>query len=112
MQYFYFTAKYENSKKDPSVNEKIIWQRFFISQMKYYDGFLKSEVLTGPVKGSIIEVNFDEIESGTNVLAKIQIKLGFKYKFLLPLMKKSYKTFLMGILYKMQSIANSSVSKN
>ena len=86
-----------------------------IQQTKHYipnDGFLKSEVLTGPVKGSIIEVNFDEIESGTNVSTKIQVKLGFKYKFLLPLIKKSYKTFLMGILYKMQSIANSSTSKN
>ena len=71
-----------------------------------------AKALMGKEKGNFIEVNFDEIESGTNVLAKIQIKLGFKYKFLLQLIKKSYKTFLMGILYKMQSIANSSMSKN
>jgi len=61
--------------------------------------------LSGPIKGSIIEAKYLEIENGTKVITKINVKLGLKYKFLLPLIKKSYKTFLMGILYKMHNIA-------
>jgi len=61
--------------------------------------------LSGPIKGSTIEAEYLEIENGTNVITRINVKLGLKYKFLLPLIKKSYKTFLTGILYKMHSIA-------
>ena len=80
----------------------------FIQQTKHYtlqNDILKSEILSGPAKGSIIEITFSEIDVGTSVHANIDVKLGLKYKFLLPLVKKSYKTFLMGILYKMHAIA-------
>ena len=80
----------------------------FIQQTKHYslqNDILKSEILSGPAKGSIIEIIFSEIDVGTSVHANIDVKLGLKYKFLLPLIKKSYKTFLMGILYKMHAIA-------
>ena len=80
----------------------------FTQQTKHYvlvDNLLKSEILSGPVKGSTIEAEYLEIENGTNVITRINVKLGLKYKFLLPLIKKSYKTFLTGILYKMHSIA-------
>ena len=79
-----------------------------IQQTKHYkphDDILKSEVISGPIKGSIIEIEYDELENGTKVTTNIQMKLGLKYKFLLPLIKKSYKTLIMGILYKMHSIA-------
>ena len=80
----------------------------FIQQTKHYslqNDILKSEILSGPAKGSIIEITFSEIDVGTSVHANIDVKLGLKYKFLLPLIKKSYKTFLMGILYKMHALA-------
>ena len=80
----------------------------FTQQTKHYiptGDILKSEILSGPIKGSTIEAEYLEIENGTNVITRINVKLGLKYKFLLPLIKKSYKTFLMGILYKMHSIA-------
>ena len=80
----------------------------FIQQTKHYtlqNDILKSEILSGPAKGSIIEITFSEIDVGTSVHANVDVKLGLKYKFLLPLIKKSYKTFLMGILYKMHAIA-------
>jgi len=80
----------------------------FIQQTKHYplqNDTLKSEILSGPAKGSIIEITFSEIDVGTSVHANIDVKLGLKYKFLLPLIKKSYKIFLMGILYKMHAIA-------
>ena len=83
----------------------------FTQQTKHYvlvDNLLKSEILSGPVKGSTIEAEYLEIENGTKVITRINVKLGLKYKFLLPLIKKSYKTFLMAILYKMHYIAISS----
>ena len=55
--------------------------------------------------GDIITI--DEKNSISHIIVNIDVKLEFKYKFLSPLIKKSYKTFLMSILYKMQSIANS-----
>ena len=80
----------------------------FIQQTKHYpiqNDLLKSEILSGPAKGSVIEITFFEIDAGTSIHVNIDVKLGLKYKFLLPLIKKSYKTFLMGILYKMHAIA-------
>tara|TARA_Y100000741_G_scaffold222684_1_gene169915 strand:- start:277 stop:711 length:435 start_codon:yes stop_codon:yes gene_type:complete len=80
----------------------------FIQQTKHYlpeNDALKSEILSGPAKGSIIEIEFLDIESGTSINVHLDIKLGLKYKFLLPLIKKSYKMFLMGILYKMHALA-------
>lgn len=83
----------------------------FVQQTKHYsfsDNLLKSEILSGPAKNSTIEITIDEKNSISHIIVNIDVKLEFKYKFLSPLIKKSYKTFLMSILYKMQSIANSS----
>jgi len=83
----------------------------FVQQTKHYsfsDNLLKSEILSGPAKNSTIEITIDEKNSISHIIVNIDVKLEFKYKFLSPLIKKSYKTFLMSILYRMQSIANSS----
>ena len=80
----------------------------FVQQTKHYavqNDVLRSEILSGPGKGSLIEIKFLNVEHGTSVSVNLDIKLGLKYKFLLPLIKKSYKTFLMAILYKMHAIA-------
>ena len=77
----------------------------FVQQTKHYpfsDNLLKSEILSGPAKESEIQIKFEEISSKTLVSVNIKINLGFKYKFLVPIIKKSYKTFFTGILYKMQ----------
>ena len=93
---------------EETLHLSTIISKSFTQQTKHYvlvDNLLKSEILSGPVKGSTIEAEYLEIENGTNVITRINVKLGLKYKFLLPLIKKSYKTFLTGILYKMHSIA-------
>ena len=93
---------------EETLHLSTVISKSIIQQTKHYklhDDILKSEVISGPIKGSIIEVEYDELENGTKVTVNIQMKLGLKYKFLLPLIKKSYKTFIMGILYKMHSIA-------
>ena len=78
----------------------------FVQQTKHYalqDNILKSEILSGPAKKSIIKLKLNEMDSKTNILIEIDVKLELKYKILLPIIKKSYKIFFMGILYKMQS---------
>ena len=93
---------------EETLHLSTVISKSFTQQTKHYvlvDNLLKSEILSGPVKGSTIEVEYLEIENGTKVVTRINVKLGLKYKFLLPLIKKSYKTFLTGILYKMHSIA-------
>ena len=96
---------------EETLHLSTVISKSFTQQTKHYvlvDNLLKSEILSGPVKGSTIEAEYLEIENGTNVITRINVKLGLKYKFLLPLIKKSYKTFLMAILYKMHYIAISS----
>jgi len=96
---------------EETIHLSTVISKTFVTQTKHYaisDNILKSEILSGPAKGSIIQIKFSEQNSLTHISAQIEIKLGLKYKFLLPLIKKSYKTFFMGILYKMQYIVNSS----
>ena len=64
-----------------------------------------TDILSFPSKGTTIKIKFSDIPNGTDVYVNIDLKLGLKYKFLLPLIKKSYKMFLMGILYKMHALA-------
>ena len=78
---------------------------------KIDDYILQSQIMTGPAKGSIIELTLDTINSNTHVIVKIDIKLSLKYKLLQPLFKKVYKTMLRGILYKMNTIVINSSNK-
>jgi len=93
---------------EESLHLSSVISKSFVQRTKHYalqDDLLKSEILSGPAKGSVIELKFSETENGTSVFVKVDVKLGLQYKFLLPLIKKSYKTFFMGILYKMHAIA-------
>ena len=93
---------------EETLHFSTIISKLFIQQTKHYaphNDTLKSEILSGPAKGSVIKIIFSDIETGTSISVKIDINLELKYKFLLPFIKKSYKTFLMGILYKMHALA-------
>jgi len=72
---------------------------------KTSENTLQTEIISGPAKGTIIDVEFKRIDSGTNVVTKIDLKLNLKTKFLQPLIKKLYKKMLLGILYKMNTKA-------
>jgi ribosome-associated toxin RatA of RatAB toxin-antitoxin module len=65
---------------------------------------LKSEILSGPAKGTCVNMTFDKDVEGTLVLVIVDLKLSFKAKFLQPLIKKVYKSMLIGVLYKMNNI--------
>lgn len=64
---------------------------------------LVTDILSGPAKGSIINVNFENVENGTKVIISIDLKLELKAKILEPLIKKWYKVVLTAVLYKMNT---------
>ena len=69
------------------------------------DKMLISEIIDGPAKNSIIKIIFKQLESGTNVIGIIDLKLGLKYKIFLPIIKKVYKNMITGIMYKINTEA-------
>tara|TARA_B110000014_G_C19692257_1_gene362712 strand:- start:92 stop:526 length:435 start_codon:yes stop_codon:yes gene_type:complete len=93
---------------EETLHLSTVISKSFVQQSKHYtldNDILKSDILSGPAKGTTIKIKFSDIPNGTDVYVNIDLKLGLKYKFLLPLIKKSYKMFLMGILYKMHALA-------
>ena len=64
---------------------------------------ITSKIISGPAKGSIIEITYEKIGSGTKVTVSVFLKLSIKAKFLQSLIKKWYKSVLTGILYKMNT---------
>ena len=66
---------------------------------------LYTEIISGPAKGSTMSVDYIGTDSGTQVVTEINLKLNMKTRLLMPMIKKAYKTFLIGILYKMNSAA-------
>ena len=95
---------------EETLHFSTVISKTFKQQTKHYaysNNMLRSQILSGPAKNSTIEITINEKNSISHIIVNIDFKLEFKYKFLSPLIKKSYKTFLMSILYKMQSIANS-----
>ena len=64
---------------------------------------LKSEIISGPANGTVILVEFSQIDTGTYVSVSVDLKLSLKAKFLSPLIKKLYKTVMSGVLYKMNA---------
>jgi len=69
------------------------------------DDTIISEILSGPAKGTIMKTVFVKIDSGTRVDVEIDMKLSLKARLLSPIIKKKYKTVLLGILYRMNGIA-------
>ena len=91
---------------EETIHLSSIISKTFIQQTKHYalkDNILESKILSGPAKNSIIKLKLTDVDSKTIISIEIAIKLELKYKILLPIIKKSYKIFFMGILYKMQS---------
>ena len=66
---------------------------------------LSSNVIEGPFKGTVIQVTFDELDSGSKVTINVELKISLKYKILSPIIKNKYKSIFMSLLYKMNNIA-------
>jgi len=66
---------------------------------------LNSKIISGPFKGSTVQVQFEGNDSGTKVKVVANLKIPLKYKIVSLVIKKSYKIFLTAILYKMNTEA-------
>lgn len=71
-----------------------------------------TEIISGPVKGTIVETTFEQLDGGTKVSVNIDLKLSRKVKILQPIIKKYYKSVIAGILYKINTIALESQEVN
>tara|TARA_Y100000996_G_C22424839_1_gene603035 strand:+ start:224 stop:658 length:435 start_codon:yes stop_codon:yes gene_type:complete len=67
---------------------------------------INTEIISGPSKGTIITIIFQNHENGTKVDINTNLKLEFKYKILTPLIKKYYSVVLTGIMYKIINSIN------
>lgn len=64
---------------------------------------IHTEVISGPFKGTVIEVTFEKTDSGTKVNVKADYQISLKYKIISPIIKQKYRIILTGLLYKMNS---------
>lgn len=66
---------------------------------------LKTEIIAGPAKGTVVNVKYDKIDTGTRIIVDVDLKLALKYKMITPIIKKWYKRLLTALLYKMNNEA-------
>ena len=85
---------------------------YFLNEIKL-EGFLNmginnlsTTILSGPAKDTIINISLIDNDSGTDVFIDIKLKLIFKAKMFLPIIKKIYKNLLTGIFYKIDNLAS------
>lgn len=66
---------------------------------------LETKIIEGPFKGSMLYILYDKMESGTKVVVTADLKIALKYRILSSPIKNSYRQFLTGLLYKMNTEA-------
>jgi len=64
---------------------------------------LHTQIISGPAKGTIVNITYEKNSVGTKISIDIDLKLPLKAKFLQPLIKKMYKNILTGVFYKMNN---------
>ena len=74
------------------------------SRHKIGNNEIETTITTGPAKNSIIKMNLERINSGSNVKINIDLKLSLKARILLPVVKKAYSSLLTGVLYKIDTL--------
>lgn len=97
---------------DETVTEEILnFKSFITAEIKQQTSHKKSnnsvnsQIISGPFKGSLVQVQFVDDNSGTKINVKANLKIPLKYKIATLIIRKSYKIFLTGILYKMNTEA-------
>ena len=64
-----------------------------------------TKIISGSAKGTVVNVLYEKIDSGTKVSVDIDLKLSLKARLFSPLIKKLHKLILTGIFYKMNTKA-------
>lgn len=90
---FTFNAFIKHEIKQRSIHKKIKPNK------------LETKIIEGPFKGSVLHVSYNKTESGTSVTVTAELKIALKYRILSSPIKNSYKQFLTGLLYKMNTEA-------
>ena len=100
----------EVNNNETITEEVLLFISFFTKKIdqstlhrKISDNELYSQIISGPAKGTVVNVLYEKINSGTKVTINIDLKLSLKVKLLQPLIKKVYKVLLTSILYKMNT---------
>ena len=65
---------------------------------------IKTTIISGPAKDSVIDMKLEKKESGSKVTININLKLSLKARILLPIIKKAYSSLLTGVLYKIDNL--------
>lgn len=68
------------------------------------ENIVDSEVISGPLKGSMVHSQFTENTEGTKVSISCNLKIALKYRILSPLINKYYKIILRALFYKMNNM--------
>jgi len=63
----------------------------------------ESSIISGPLKGTTSQLFYNEVNNSTKINIKVDLKVGLKYKFLSPIIKKRLKMAITAVLFKMHS---------
>jgi len=67
--------------------------------------YIESKIITGPLKNSIIKVNFqNSTDSGTLITINGELRTNLRFRIISPVIKKYYKSILRSLFYKMNGI--------
>lgn len=106
-------VKILEAKNDETITEEIlVFSTIFNHEIlqksihkKINHNTLYTKIISGPFKGTVLEVIYEKKDVGTKVSINADLKLDLKYKILEPIIKKRYRTVLTGLLYKMNTMA-------
>lgn len=107
------SMKIVNQTENEIITEEILtFHSFFKTEMqqrvihkisKPYK--IESHIILGPFKGTFLKTEFENKNGGTKISIDVDVNIGLKYKILSPIIKKRYKTVLIALLYKMNTLA-------
>jgi hypothetical protein len=97
---------------DGIITEEIISLSMFKKEIKQKtlhknssNNKLHSEIISGPAKGTTINILYEKMDSGTKVMININLKISLTFKILQPLIEKYYKLMMTSILFRMNTVA-------
>lgn len=97
----------KETENETTVEEILVFKTLIkneIKQTSIYkkisDNSIHSEIISGHAKGTKTNISFQETESGVEVSVDIELKLSLKARFLSLIIKKVFKSFLQGVLLK------------
>jgi len=79
------------------------------SKHEIMNNHIRTIIISGPAKDSIIDIKLQDKNPGSRVLVNIDLKLTLKARILLPIVKKVYSGLLTGVLYKIETLTEGEI---